>query len=390
MHQAIRSGVVVASVALLAGAASAQQSGPQPASPSIAFEDAPQAAQPDSYTLELSQPEAAAPTLSPAITAVAPEEAATPPTQEEIDAYYAEIEASLDRRTGVIPLSIAHVTLNVPDGYYFLDAEDAQTVLEDVWGNPPDSTVNGMLFPAGISATEDGSWGVVLTYEDTGYVSDEDASSIDYDMLIDAMRESSEADNRMRAAEGYPSIEIIGWAAQPRYDAATHKLYWAKELSFDQSPDHTLNYDMRVLGRHGVLSLNFVAGLEQLAEVERASPAVLAIPDFDQGFRYADFNPSTDAKSDLGLAGLIGGGAAAAVLAKNGGVIGAALLFLKKFGYLAFAAVAGAFALFRGLFNRKPKAEVKAEQRSATAFFDGPAAEDAPPPVEAEKPPGVV
>ena len=29
------------------------------------------------------------------------------------------------------------------------------------------------------------------------------------------------------------SMELVGWAAPPRYDKATHKLYWAKELKVD-------------------------------------------------------------------------------------------------------------------------------------------------------------
>ena len=113
--------------------------------------------------------------------------------------------------------------------------------------------------------------------------------------------------------------------------------------------------------------------MDQLADVEAAAPAVLAIPEFDAGFRYEDFNEATDAKADYGIAGLVGGAAAAAALAKNG-------------GFLAGRAAVSEERLvpdlrrhrrhWRGLsaafFNRKPKTEVKAEQRAATAFFDGP------------------
>lgn len=321
------------------------------------------------------------------------------PTEEEIAAFVADFEASLNRQTGVIAIPRAHVTLNVPEGFFFLDATDASRILVDLWGNPPDSTVDGMLFPKGASPFQESGWGVVITYEDAGYVSDEDATSIDYDMLIDAMRQASEEENPTRVRQGYPAIDVIGWAAQPRYDAAAHKLYWAKELAFAGEPEHTLNYDMRVLGRHGVLSLNFVADLGQLHAIEQVSPAVLAIADFDQGFRYTDFNASTDAKADFGLAGLIGGAAAASVLAKNGGLIAAALLFLKKGWVLIFAAIAGLGALARKFFGRKPKAQQRAEQRMSTDFFDGPAqdqttqdqpANDQAPTEPDSRPPGAV
>lgn len=297
-------------------------------------------------------------------------------SEEEIAAAIAAFDASLTRKTGKITLPLANVTLTVPDSFYFLNPADSEKVLTEGWGNPPDSSIAGMLFPADMSPLGEDSWGVVLRYEATGYVSDEDASTIDYDMLIDAMRESTEAENAMRKAQGYEAIEVIGWAATPRYDAGSHKLYWAKELLFEGQAEHTLNYDMRVLGRRGVLSLNFVATVGQLAEIERASPAVLAIPEFDAGSRYEDFNASVDAKADFGVAGLIGGTAAAAVLAKNGGLLAAALMFLKKGWFLIFAAIAGIGAAVRRLFNGKSKAAEKADQSASTAFFDAPAVPD--------------
>jgi len=309
------------------------------------------------------------------------------PTPEEMAEMIAAFEASLEYRKGVITLASGNVTLTVPEGFYFLDASDARDVLVDAWGNPPESaTADGMLFPEGSSPLQDGAWGVVITYEDTGYVSDADAASIDYDMLIEAMRDGLEAENNQRLVNGYPKLDIIGWATQPRYDGAAHKLYWAKEISFDDDPDHTLNYDMRVLGRYGVLSMNFVAGLDQLQEVERASPAVLAIAEFNPGFRYDEFNPSTDAKSDLGIAGLIGGAAAATALAKNGGILAAILMFLQKGWFIVVAAIGGIGALVRGLFGGNQKAKEKATQRTSTAFFDGPPPADSPPPPDQPPP----
>ena len=40
--------------------------------------------------------------------------------------------------------------------------------------------------------------------------------------------------------------------------------YWAKEASFEGEAEHMLNYDIRVLGLHGFLSLNAVAGMPEL------------------------------------------------------------------------------------------------------------------------------
>ena len=73
---------------------------------------------------------------------------------------------------------------------------------------------------------------------------------------------------RVRVDAGYEPIELVGWATPPRYDSRTHKLYWAKELKFGDSDENTLNYNIRILGRRGVLVLNAVAGMSQLALVQ--------------------------------------------------------------------------------------------------------------------------
>jgi len=329
----------------------------------------------------IAQQPAADPAPSPgAADAPVSEEEAAAAQAAEIEKAKAAFEASLERRTGKVTMASAHVTLNVPDGFYFLDRSDARDVLVDGWGNPPDSQADGMLFPADTSPIDENAWGVVLTFDETGYISDEDASKIDYDVLIEDMRDGQTEENKARVKASYPPITIIGWAAKPRYDAAAHKLYWAKELQFGDEPVHTLNYDMRVLGRKGVLSLNFVAAIEQLPEIESASPRVLAIPEFDDGFRYQDFNAATDEKADFGIAGLIAGGAAGGLLlAKKTGLIGIALLFLKKAWFLVVMGLAGAGAFLRKLFGGKAyKAEVstqEAEEKKAlsTDFFDKPA-----------------
>lgn len=320
-------------------------------------------------------------TADGAATPAGPTRPLSPEEQAEIRKQF---DASLVKRTGVITLPQAHVTLNVPDGYYFLDTASARKVLEEAWGNPPDPLVDGMIFRAGMTPLDDDAWGVVITYEESGYVSDEDAKDIDYDMLMDRMRDGEDAENAARKAKNFQAVRLLGWATQPRYDAVSHKLLWAKELKFEDAPENTLNYDMRVLGRMGVLSLNFVAAMSQLSSIESASAGILAIPHFDQGYRYEDFNATTDPKADYGVVGLIAGGAAAAALAKNAGLIGGLLLALKKFWIVIIAAIAGAGGVVRNLFGGgRQKAAAKAAQRASTAFFDDADGAGATPPADA-------
>ncbi|MDV3237528.1 MAG: DUF2167 domain-containing protein [Gammaproteobacteria bacterium] len=259
-----------------------------------------------------------------------------------------EFVASLDFRAGVVNLPGGIARIDLGDGFRYLSPEDAERVLV-AWGNPPGNESQGMLVPTGSDLFDDSGWAVIISYEEDGYVSDEDADKIDYAELLSDMQADTAAENEGRVQAGYEPIELVGWAAPPHYDRATHKLYWAKELAFGDAEQHTLNYNIRVLGRKGVLLLNAVAGMSQLAPVETGMQQVLAITEFNEGHRYADFDPDVDKVAAYGIGALVAGklAAKAGLLAK----LGVLLVAMKKFIVLIVIAVAG---LVSRLFKRKP------------------------------------
>src|SRR5262249_29994680 len=155
------------------------------------------------------------------------------------------------------------------------------------------------------------SWAVVMTYEPDGYVSDKDAETINYNELLAQMQKDIDSSNEERQKQGYDPIHLVGWAKAPRYDSQTNKLYRAKELTFGSRADNTFNYNIRTLGRGGVLVLNGVADMSQLSDIEQATPEILAAIDFNAGHRYADFNPKSDKIAKYGVAALVAGTAAA-------------------------------------------------------------------------------
>lgn len=265
--------------------------------------------------------------------------------EEEYMAWASELWNSLDRQHGEISIPAASASLTVPENFYFLNAEDAETVLVEMWGNPPDESTLGMLFPADLAPYDDESWAVTLSYEEDGYVSDEDADSIDYDEMLSQMQQDVLDFNAERVEMGYEAIELVGWAEPPKYDSETHKLYWAKELHFDGYDTNTLNYNIRALGRRGVLVLNFIANMEQLPAIRENLDTVLAMAEFDTGSAYSDFDPDIDKVAAYGIGALVAG----KVLAKTG-FLAVALVFLKKFGIFI---VIGLGALIKGLFSRK-------------------------------------
>jgi uncharacterized membrane-anchored protein len=254
---------------------------------------------------------------------------------------------SLHYRSGSVDVKGGHATLKLTQDFRYLEAGDAQRVLQ-AWGNPPDTSVLGMILPANVSPIDNDGWAVVITYSDDGHVSDEDAAKMDYAKMLKDMQEQTRDSNDERKKSGYETIDLVGWAAPPHYDAASNKLYWAKELAFGGQAQHTLNYDIRVLGRGGYLSLNAVAGMNQLPMVESKMQNVLAMTDFDAGQRYGDFNASTDKIAAYGIGALVAGtiAAKAGLFAKLFVVILAA----KKFILVGLLAVGAAFKKF---FSRK-------------------------------------
>src|SRR5262249_23061071 len=150
-----------------------------------------------------------------------------------------------------------------------LGAEGSRRLLTQGWNNPPGSadSVVGMLIPAKVSPLDPEGWGIVITYDDGGFVNDKDAASIDFAKMLKDMQEATTAANAERKKAGFGSMSLVGWAEPPSYNPATHKLYWAKELAFEDGSEHTLNYNIRVLGRRGVLVLNAVASMHQLPTI---------------------------------------------------------------------------------------------------------------------------
>jgi uncharacterized membrane-anchored protein len=261
-----------------------------------------------------------------------------------------QLAKNLKPQRGEIKIQDGLATLNVPTNFYYLNANDTKTVLVDLWGNPPTQVEGtlGMLIPSDLSPLDPDCWAVTISYSDSGYVKDGDAGKINYDDLLKQMQKAVQENNKAREQKGYADIQLVGWAAPPRYDAATHKLYWAKELNFQGESENTLNYDIRILGRHGVLELDAVAPMHELSDIEKQTPNVLGMVNFDQGNRYADFDPKVDKVAAFGIAALIAGGVAAKL-----GLFKLILVFLvaaKKFIILAAAAVA---AWFRKIFKRR-------------------------------------
>lgn len=282
-----------------------------------------------------------------------PAQAATTPAPETVEATQAEQSpeqflASLKKQHGTITLPSGIATMKLNDEFYYLNPKDTERLLTEGWGNPPGTETLGMIIPTAINPLAASGWGVIVSYTEDGHISDEDAAKIDYADLLKQMQEEDEEDNKERQKQGYAGLHLLGWAEQPHYDEASHKMYWARELKSDDAEGSTLNYSIRVLGRKGVLELNAVAAMADLPMVKQELPKVIAFTNFTDGNLYTDYSPATDKLASYGLAALVGGGLAAkaGLFAK----IGIFLLAAKKFLIVGLVVIAG---FVRKLFSRK-------------------------------------
>jgi uncharacterized membrane-anchored protein len=237
--------------------------------------------------------------------------------------------------------------IKIPEGYEFLKAADAQKFLTAI-GNPPDPTVLGLIEPtAGRN-----SWFLIFQFEDIGYIKDADKESIDADDLIATFRSGIEAGNEARREMGASELRSMDWSDKPFYDPQTNNLTWGIKLIF--ADDEAVNYDIRMLGRSGVMSATLVSSPEMYQAAIAPTKSLLSGFEFKQGSKYADWKPG-DKVAAVGLAGLIGGGGLA--LAAKSGLLGKLGLLLAKGGkaiILVFVAIgAGILSLVKKLFGSR-------------------------------------
>ena len=283
------------------------------------------------------------------LTAMAGDKDSTKIKEELISKFVDSLESSFKWQTGTVNLSNNAIKLNIPQNFRFLNAEQSQYILEDIWGNLKDGSVLGMVFPATISPLSDSAWAYVVTYDQMGYVKDNDADDINYDDLLKDMRKDSEAANAERAKQGMGRFDLVGWAQKPFYDKEHKVLHWAKEYKSEGATQNTLNYDVRVLGRKGVLSLNAVASMSQLNEVKSNVDAVLKMAQFNDGFAYKDFDSNIDQVAAWTIGGLVAG----KVLAKVG-----IFALIAKFGkIIVIGLVAAGGAIWKFVTGRRRKNE---------------------------------
>jgi len=233
--------------------------------------------------------------------------------------------------------------IEVPEGQMFLDGDATRRFLE-LNQNPTNGSELGLV------AADNLDWVVTFEYSDIGHVKDDEKANLDAGELLKSLQEGNQQGNELRKKRGWDTVTLTGWALPPRYDDATHNLEWATRIQGDLTGSVTVNHSIRLLGRTGVMEALLLVSPEQYEGALPACKKMLGGYSYLPGQRYSEFRQG-DRIAEIGLAGLITGGAIAA--AAKSGILAKAGKGIVK---LVVVAGAGIAALFAKVFGRKQAA----------------------------------
>ena len=69
-----------------------------------------------------------------------------------------------------------------------------------------------------------------IEYHKIGYLEDGDWTDVAPDSLLQEIVDGTRESNPIRAQNGYPTLEVLGWAEEPFYNQRNNTVYWATRL----------------------------------------------------------------------------------------------------------------------------------------------------------------
>jgi uncharacterized membrane-anchored protein len=227
--------------------------------------------------------------------------------------------------------------LQIPEGCMFTGAAGTRRFLE-ANENPTSGHELGLL----VHSEENDAWFATFSFNSIGYVKDDEKDNLDAGAILESIREGTEEANKEREKRGWSSVEVVGWAREPKYNSDTNRLEWA--VRGRSQGDESVNFSTRLLGRRGVMMVQLVSSPERMEQSIAEFESVLGGFTFRSGHRYTEFRQG-DTIAKYGLSALIAGGLGAAAV--KSGLLG------KLWKFIALAVIGGLGALKR-FFTRKP------------------------------------
>ena len=244
--------------------------------------------------------------------------------------------------------------VRVPESCRFTGERGTKQFME-LTQNPVSGGELGVLLCTD-AARDSSVWFVVFTYNESGYVKDDEKKSLDGEAILASLKSGNEAGNEERRKRGWEELELTGWARAPYYDSATNNLTWSLRVHAKGTTSESINHSVRLLGRGGVMNADLVADPEQMESAVATFDALLTEYAYTDGNRYSEWREG-DKVAEYGLTALIAGGAGVAaaklgLLGKLWKVILAAFIAMKK---LLIVVVLGIAAFVKRLFSKRPQ-----------------------------------
>lgn len=223
---------------------------------------------------------------------------AAPPVRAAPVTPPADSTAAPEGRTGVIPLGQDGLSLNVPAGYRFYSAAEAQAYLQRANQTAPSGVTYGLIARRGEDIRAPGTWATVVSYDAIGYVQPETASGLSDTNFENDVREARTTQNR----------RFESFAADPSFSAETPYLVWAENVAAPGgATGKDLRYEQKILGRDGVVGMTSIGSADQMPQIAEAAADLRGMITFPETKRHSDFDAAVDEVSAYSVPGLVTG-----------------------------------------------------------------------------------
>lgn len=205
----------------------------------------------------------------------------------------AMFDSVLKYQTGTVQLS-DQVQIRTGTALRFLNGQDANHVIYDVWGGSADPNIVGMLLPRDPSPVSEGGWGLSMEQVASGYV----------DARLWKNLKAQDLLKKLQKQQG--QAEVLGWAMPPRFDSQSGVLVFATEVKLPNAKDTAVLPRVVVLGRESLILMKGVIEKKHWSSMEPLLAQVGNAVQFQKGHRYTDVQAG-DRVYDYGMTALITG-----------------------------------------------------------------------------------
>lgn len=221
--------------------------------------------------------------------------------------FMRKFEADLEYKYGFIDICDNKAVLKLSEGYRYLEGNNAKNVLEIVWGMQSSKQMAGLILPPGIGPFSQDAWGFVVSFDESGHIQDTDSITLNKDILISKLRLDQETENKERQDKGHQTIQIVDWEMAPMYHIKSHTLSWALEYDFSNEIQHIVIFNIKKLGRTGILTLNAIIGKNVYESSRNSLIDALSFSEFNKDYKYDDFDKNGDPVSKSTLSDIVTG-----------------------------------------------------------------------------------